>query len=320
MRRRHFLLGTLLAAGGGLLARLAEAAPPPVFDYRLAPEPIGGGAYVLIGSTEYFSMVNGGNIVNTAFLVTDDGVVVIDTGPSLRYGRQMREAIAAVTDRPIVRVLITHLHPDHFLGNGAFQDRPILADRTTIDLIARDGDDLAENLYRLVGDWMRGTEAVVPNQVLDVTAEEIGGHRLHYLVLGGHTPSDLAVFDETTGVLFASDLVFHDRTPTTPHADLPTWLASLDTLDRLPYRVLVPGHGAVSHDRRPVAQTRRYLAWLDATLDQAAHAGLSMTEVMRLPLPPEFAAMSLARAEFQRSVTHLYPARVAGTLPATRPE
>ncbi len=89
-------------------------------DYALEPQQVAPNTYVLIGANEHFSFANGGNIANTGFIVTDDGVVVIDTGPSRLYGEQMIAAIRAVTDQPIVRVYNTHLHPDHFLGNQAF--------------------------------------------------------------------------------------------------------------------------------------------------------------------------------------------------------
>ena len=62
--------------------------------YELQPQPLAEGVWLLEGSTANFDKVNGGNIVNTGFIVTDSGVVVIDSGPSRRYGEAMREAIA----------------------------------------------------------------------------------------------------------------------------------------------------------------------------------------------------------------------------------
>src|SRR5690606_9137946 len=85
--------------------------------YRLQPRQIAEGVWLLEGSTDNFDQRNGGNIVNTGFIVTSAGVVVIDSGPSKRYGEAMRAAIAEVTDRPVIKVLLTHHHPDHVLGN-----------------------------------------------------------------------------------------------------------------------------------------------------------------------------------------------------------
>ena len=60
------------------------------FDYQLKPRQIAEDTWLLEGSTDNFAKGNGGNIVNTAFIVTERGVVVIDTGPSKRYGEAWR--------------------------------------------------------------------------------------------------------------------------------------------------------------------------------------------------------------------------------------
>lgn len=299
-----------------LLAGLTLPAAGQELSYGLAPVRIAPDTYVLEGAREYFTRENGGNIVNTAFIVTDAGVVVIDDGPSKRYGEEMRAAIATITEQPVVRVIITHLHPDHFLGGQAFADVPTGATAATRAGIAAEGSMVTENLYRLSGDWMRGTEAMVPSDTLaDGQVLEIGGHRLRLLEFAGHTDSDLVVLDETTGVLFASDLVFHDRAPTFPHADIPVWLDALDRLETLPFAALVPGHGPVARDAGPIRQTRAYVRWLDETLREASAGGREITEVIRTPVPEAFSGMAMVREELTRSVLTLYPERVWGALP-----
>ena len=224
-------------------------------DYRLVPRQIAADTYVLEGSTENFSRGNGGNIVNTAFIVTDSGVVVIDSGPSKRYGEALRQAIAATTDKPVVEVLLTHHHPDHVLGNQAFTDVPIGALAGTGDLLRQQGEAMAENMYRLVGDWMRGTEVVLPTEEIQEGVLAIGDRRLQLLALRGHTGADLAILDERTGVLFAGDVLFYQRALTTPNSPgLDVWLADLDRLEALPWKQIVPGHGVVVG----VAQDRRH--------------------------------------------------------------
>ncbi|BAN48867.1 quinoprotein relay system zinc metallohydrolase 1 [Metapseudomonas resinovorans] len=277
-------------------------------DYALAPRQIADGTWLLEGSTDNFAKDNGGNIVNTGFIVTEAGVVVIDSGPSKAYGEAMRRAIAKVTEQPIVLVLLTHHHPDHVLGNQAFADVPIAALAGTGTLLEEQGNAMAENMYRLVGDWMRGTEVVLPNQTVEPGVREIGGHRLRLLGLTGHTGADLAVLDETTGVLFAGDLVFYQRALTTPNSPgLDAWQADIDTLEQLPWKTLVPGHGPVSQDHAPFAQMRDYLGWLDGLLRDAAAKGEEMNEVIRAPIPERFAKVNLSRYELIRSVSHLYP-------------
>lgn len=178
----------------------------------------------------------------------------------------MREAIRQVTDKPVALVINTHHHPDHFLGNQAFADGPIAALADVQKGIASDGNAFAENLFRMSGDWMKGTEVVVPTRVLQAGPLTVAGRPLRLLALDGHTAADLAVLDETSHVLFAGDLVFNDRAPTTPHAQIPRWLGALDSLERLMadagVKMLVPGHGAVTQDAAPIARTRAWLRWL----------------------------------------------------------
>lgn len=291
-----------------LLAALASAYVQADFDYALQPRQIADGVWLLEGSTDNFSQANGGNIVNTGFIVSAEGVLVIDTGPSKRYGEAMRQAIARVTDKPVLKVILTHHHPDHVLGNQAFSDVPIAALPATTALLAEQGEAMAENMYRLVGDWMRGTEVVLPTEALKAGPLQIGGRTLQLLALRGHTGADLAILDAKTGVLFAGDLVFYQRALTTPGTPgLEAWLADLDQLQQLPWKQIVPGHGPLASDTSPFAQMRDYLGWLDGLMRKGAEQGAEMNELIRAPIPERFARVSLSRYELIRSVSHLYP-------------
>lgn len=309
----------LIALVAALLSASAGAAD---FDYGLQAQPVAAQVYAFIGRSEDFSTVNGGNIVNTGFLVGSGGIVVIDSGPSLRYGEQMRRAIGRVSEQPLALVINTHHHPDHFLGNQAFAGTPIAALPATIEGISGEGNAFAENLFRMSGDWMKGTEVVIPNRPLTAGTTEIAGRRLRLIGLDGHTGADLAVYDEKSGVLFAGDLVFNGRAPTTPHADIAHWLAALDRLEAITresgFTRLVPGHGAIAADAAPIRQTRAWLRWLQGAMQAAARDGLDMNEVLALPLPAEFADLPVAASEYRRSVGHLFPAAEQDALGAGR--
>lgn len=280
----------------------------PSLDYGLSPQQIAPGVYVLIGRSEDFSTTNGGNIVNTGFIIGSEGVIVVDSGPSLHYGEQLRQAIAAITPLPIVLVLNTHHHPDHFLGNQAFPVSTLAALAQTRRAIESEGATFLDNMYRLCGAWMSDTTTVLPEHTLEAGALDIGGRRLQLFVLSGHTGADLAVLDVATGTLFAADLAFFQRAPTTPHADIDHWLQALDQLERIAFKRLVPGHGPVSEDGAPIAQTRDYLRWLEQTMREGAEEGMDMTEMLAVPVPARFSALAEVATEYRRSVIHLYPA------------
>ena len=311
MKRR--LLGAALALAclfGASGAALAQA-DMATFDYRLKPRQIAQGTWVIEGAVDDFSRANGCNIINTAFIATGAGVVVVNTGPSRLYGEQQRAAIARVTGEPVVRVFNLNLHPDYFFGNQAWAETPTEALPGTIAGQQAEGGAYADNLYRLCGDWMKATEPQAATTAVAPQRFTLGGHRLELRRLQGHTADDLVLIDHSTGTLFAGGLVFAERVPTTPHADFPAWLASLDTLAQWQHseglRQVVPSHGPVHTGAAGIEATRDWLRWLSATLQSSAERGLDLSEVLRLPVPERFARWAAQPAELQRTLSQWYP-------------
>ncbi|MCR9092548.1 quinoprotein relay system zinc metallohydrolase 1 [Algiphilus sp.] len=279
-------------------------------DYQLEPRQIAPGVWIFEGSDGDFDRSNGGNILNTGFIETDAGAVVIDPGPTQLYGTQMRAAIERVTDKGIARVYITHRHPDHVVGAQAFSDSPVYALPHTRNALEIDGEALLDGLFRLLGDWMRDSQAVHPDHEAVPGPERIGDRALRFIAWGGHSgqvASDLAILDEQTGVLFAGDLVFNGRAPTTPHADLDAWRKALDAILAMRPQMIVPGHGSAPTTMQAVEETREWLQWLETHLRDAAQRGVSIGEALTLPIDERFSDWSLARHEYVRSVNHLYP-------------
>jgi quinoprotein relay system zinc metallohydrolase 1 len=286
------------------------------FRYDLKPEVVADGIWVVRGADDAILMGNGGAIANVTILDTADGAVLVDAGPSLRYGTELTALSKKLTGKPVVRVYLTHLHPDHTYGDAAFQPAQIAATSALIAELKTEGPGFSDGMYRLLGDWMRGTELHIPGHVIATPSETIGGRTLRLLALAGHSGADLAIYDEATRTLIAGDLVFHDRAPSTPHADLPRWRTALDTLKGLGQARVVPGHGPI--DLTPhtaIDQTRDWIDWVDTALIDAIQTGLDPVEAGEIAIPPRFAAMRAARYELQRSVSHFYPGLEERSLP-----
>lgn len=299
----------------GGMAVLA-AAPARAADYAIAPEPIGEGMWLVRGADEPIETDNGGAIANIAIIATPAGTVLWECGPSIRYARALGKQAEQLTGKPVVRVYVSHLHPDHGMGLGAFDPAIVAALPGTIDALRAEGQGYADGMYRLLGDWMRGTDLVLPGKVIGQGEEDFGGRTLRLLALSGHSGADLALLDSQTGLLLGGDLIFHNRAPSTPTADLAKWRGSLDQLKALPHKGVVPGHGPFdAGGMAAIDQTREWIDWLEATLTQAVRDGLDMVEAGELPIPDRFAAMAAARYELQRSVSHLYPGLEAKLLP-----
>lgn len=293
-------------------------------NYHLRPRQLAPGVWVVEGAVQDFSRANGCNIINTGFITTPQGSWVVNTGPSLLYGQQQRKALAQVTGidlgnstrtatstNQVQQVLNLNLHPDYFFGNQAWADVPTRALAGSINGMQAEGPAYADNLYALCGDWMKDTASTPAREALLPGRFTLGGHQLELLRLHGHTADDAVLLDHTAGVVFAGGLVFAERIPTTPHADVAAWLASLDALEAklkaFPLKALVPSHGPVYPDLRGLHQTRDYLRWLDQRLQDSARAGLDLAEVLALPLHTRFAHWGAAATEYARNATHLYP-------------
>jgi quinoprotein relay system zinc metallohydrolase 1 len=309
--RRGLALSLALVVGVGACLHSAPSPAQPAaqadvrsLDYRLQARALAPGVYVVEGANADFSVANGCNIINT--------------GPSKRYGEQLRALIQRTTNEPVVQVLNLNLHPDYFFGNQAFADVPRVATPRTRAGMRSEGKSYEDNLYRLCGDWMLGTEVALPTVDAVPGVLRIGPREFELRELNGHTASDLMLVDRTSGVAFAGGLVFARRIPTTPHAQLQPWQASLLQLKGLPLKVLVPSHGPVAVGAADIAAaisgTQRYLAWLDVAFSKAAANGVEMNELLRMPVPDEFRAWAAFSSEFTRNVAHLYPRFEAAAL------
>ncbi|WP_033920054.1 quinoprotein relay system zinc metallohydrolase 1 [Sphingomonas sp. 37zxx] len=308
--RRALMAGGIAMLGARAFAASRDGAgyDRAGYDYGIAPQAIADGLWIVRGADAPILRDNGGAIANLAILATDAGTVLIDCGPSLRYGKALKAAAFRLTGRPVTRIFLTHFHPDHCFAAAAFPDALVSATPEMVRGLTVSGPGFSDGMYRLLDDWMRGTELPSPRGDVGAGPLMIGGRTLRMLPLSGHSAADLAIFDEATGTVFAGDLVFHDRAPATPEADLSAWRTSLETLKQLGHRTLLPGHGPYDPSaHRAIDQTRDWINWLEISLRDAVASGRDMVEAGAMPIPPRFARMQAARYELQRSVSHFYP-------------
>ncbi|MEQ1653950.1 MAG: quinoprotein relay system zinc metallohydrolase 1 [Hyphomicrobium sp.] len=312
--RRHLLR---LAAASIALPLLpmfvAEAAP---LTYALKPIKLDDGVWMIAGRQEAITFENGGAIANITILDSSDGAIIIDTGPSRRFGEELAALSRTLTGKDIARVYLTHFHPDHVFGNQGFDAAKIAAPEGVIKGLQDLGNGFSDAMYYIARDWMRGTEIVLPATAVAEGVEDIGGRRLRLLPRAGHTASDLAVYEENSGLLIAGDLAFLDRAPTTPHANIATWRTTLTELSAIDCKRLVPGHGPAETAKRALTQTQDWLTEIEGLITRCFEQGLDMNEAMNVPLPPSLEQIALARYEFGRSVMHLYPMLEGAKLPA----
>jgi glyoxylase-like metal-dependent hydrolase (beta-lactamase superfamily II) len=245
------------------------------------PVKVDEGVYAFVGETGPRTLANEGMNATTGFVVTDAGVVVIDSGSSKQVARKIEMAIRAVTDRPIRYVINTGGQDHRWLGNGHFADLgiPLLASENAAGDIAERGPAQAVSLEQLLGGSFAGTRVQAPTRVF-ATRETLapGGERIELIFAGGgHTPGDLIVWLPRQRIAFAGDIVYLDRLlGVLPVSNLSRWLASFDALAALQPRIIVPGHGSPAPLSKAEKDTRDYLARLRGHMKKAVDSGVDL--------------------------------------------
>jgi len=186
---------------------------------------------------------------NPGFVVTDTGVVVIDTGSSYEIGKMILRKIAAVTEKPITHIFTTHFHGDHWLANQAlvevYPNARTIAHPELIRLL-KGGEDKfwLDTFAKRLGDDFAGTKAVLPNTSAENKVYKIGGIRFQLVLFDkAHTATDLMVYVVEEGVLFTGDIVNNAHFSFMGHGNFKgAYEATQKALAMKPKHVVV-GHG-----------------------------------------------------------------------------
>lgn len=243
---RSAALITLLV--GLLLSRTATLTHSQEVLKPLSIDQVGSGIYVHSGEIALMSGANDGAIANVGFVVGAKGVAVIDTGGSVREGRRLLSAIRQITDEPVLYVINTHAHPDHVFGNAAFLPPAVFVGSHNLPRqVMERGPYYLKSFRPAMGSLLDEVRILPPSVTVDDELQlDLGDRTLTLRAWrASHSDSDLTVFDERTGILFAGDLVFLRHIPVLD-GSIRGWLKTINELARLPAKSVVPGHGPPS--------------------------------------------------------------------------
>lgn len=204
-------------------------------------------------------------VPNVGIVVGARATLVIDTGMGPRNGALVVDAARGVSGGSPLRLATTHVHPEHDLGAQAFPpDTVLIRARAQVAEIDDVGMSVAEDFRRRSPDFRELLEDAAfrsADIIFDDTLDlDLGGVRVRLRAMGAnHTPGDTIAFVPEDGVLFAGDIVMKGAPAfASPRSSLTHWLASLDVLESMDARIIVPSHGPIG-DREMIGRYRAYL-------------------------------------------------------------
>jgi glyoxylase-like metal-dependent hydrolase (beta-lactamase superfamily II) len=253
---------------------------------------------------------------NSAFLVTPEGVLVVDTRQHPAHGRDLIERIRKITDKPIRWVINTHAHGDHFYGNPAFKavGATIIAHRDTVAGMRK--NEALEFKRRLAFFKSLNLDPAEVKTVLpDLTFDSrlsitLGGRVIEIMYLGpGQNPGDTLVYFPHARALFVGGPFAKNNWSNmsfTPSMDgwiaLLQKIAAMDNVD-----MFLPGHGDVG-TREDVLDEVKLLTEVQAGVKAAIAAGRSREDIIKNLRFPQFAdRRNYDRVDvFLEALYHLY--------------
>lgn len=260
-RTRRDVLGraAATAASAGLAELLAtfdqvfaatSAKGPPVPDKpirKLSPH-----VYIIESPDGFPTPANQGLMSNIVFIVGDRGVFVVDSGASIQIAEMAIRQLRSVTPRPVIGVINTHYHGDHWLGNQAFveawgSDLPLYAHAETRKAIeGAVGIFWRDAMERWTDEATAGTRIVPPAHDIGHGFElDAGGVTLRMHHYGrAHTPADISVEVLGEGVMCVGDVLMDRRIANMEDGSYPGTFEAIDKLiANSRTTIWVPGHG-----------------------------------------------------------------------------
>lgn len=248
MKEYRMKLASTVLAFSLLLVLAVVRAGDPLPDY--AAEQLTERVWVIHGPVELPNPENKGFMNNPAFVVTEDGVVIVDAGASLESGRMVLRQIEKVTDKPVTHVFTSHIHGDHWLGNQAVREKypearlyahPVMIEQAK----AGEAESWVNMMERLTEGATKGTEAVIPDIALSDGQEIVVGgitFRAH-LSDWAHTKTDAMIEVVEESLLATGDNVLFKRIGRLDDASFRGNIAACDRALELKLKHYIPGHG-----------------------------------------------------------------------------
>lgn len=244
--------------------------------------------YAIVGPLTNRTPENLGNNATFGFVVTSEGVVLIDSGGTYKGAAEIHALIKQVTDKPVKVVINTGGQDHRWLGNDYFKKqgaRLIASAKAVEDQKARTQDQFFM-LGNLVGDaGLENTDAVYAEETFDDSLKFTLGNTQFELHHAGqaHTPGDSFVWLPQHGIVFSGDIVYVQRMLSISSAsNSKSWVSAFEAMAALKPQVVIPGHGHVTTLQEARAHSYDYLVFLRQAVSSFMESGGGIEDIGKL--------------------------------------
>ena len=285
------LIAALLGAGGALASEDIADKYPGSMLYNEPVEFIPG-VWSAIGATAPPTYENSGHNNNLSFIVTGEGVVVINGGAAYGLARALHEEIKEITDQEVKLVFNENGQGHAMLGNSywAEQGVPIVAHEEAAHEIEEYGGSVLEGMKRYNRDKAEGTFVQPPTETFaDEYIVEMGDFTIEARYLGpAHSPGDIVVWLPGQSLVISGDMAFHERMlPIFQHTYTADWLETWENeFEPLGATYVIPGHGHPTNMAQVRRYTRDYLVYLRGKIRAHLDAGGDLSEAYYVDQSP----------------------------------
>jgi glyoxylase-like metal-dependent hydrolase (beta-lactamase superfamily II) len=273
---------------------------------------VADGVYAFVGDIDGRTFENEALNANFGLVVTQDGLLLIDSGASFKGAQKLAAAAQLISPLPIKWVINTGGQDHRWQGNGFFksQGAQIIAHiNAQADMRSRGLEQLQVNAA-VLKEKMQGTELVMPDRWLNEsdTILLLGTTKVQIIHRnGGHTPGDSMVWLADSGVVFTGDIVYVERMlGMPPVSKSKEWLASFNTLVQLQPKIVVPGHGRVTDLKLAQEHTGNLLSALRKHMGEAIEKNVNIHDARKSFNVTPFMQLKHAEYWLPRLTNHVY--------------
>jgi len=266
---------------------LALICLPVIAASTLETQKITDNIYALVGERTQRSAENLANNSTHGVIITEEGVILVDSGGSYLGAKQIHEAIKALTDQPVKLVINTGGQDHRWLGNDYFkqQGAHIISSATAVADQHERADYHLNRLQSLIGDALEGTQPAYADETFESSKTITMGDITLELHHEGpaHTLGDLFVWLPEQKIMFTGDIVFTERAlGTGPAKNVKSWIQVFEKMAAYQPEVVVPGHGHATDLATATHDTYDYLTFLVENISRMLDEGVDLQDAVEL--------------------------------------